>query len=96
MGVCQRVIEGKKKEMYSFKPKGICAKEILFEMDGDKVKDVKFVGGCEGNHVGIEMLVKGMEMDDVIKKLDGITCGPRKSSCPDQLACALRKYKEQM
>lgn len=77
-----------------FKPKGICAKNISLKVEGNKVQDVVFHGGCEGNHLGIENLVKGMEVDDVIERLKGITCGPRSTSCPDQLACALEEYKK--
>ncbi|MCQ4726858.1 TIGR03905 family TSCPD domain-containing protein [Anaerotignum faecicola] len=77
----------------SFQTKGICAKTINFNVENGKVKDVEFVGGCPGNHAGIESLVEGMEVDDVIKRLRGITCGHRESSCPDQLAVALEEYK---
>lgn len=77
----------------TFKTKGICARTINFDVEDGKLKDVEFIGGCEGNHLGIESLVDGMNVDDVIKKLKGITCGPRSSSCPDQLAVALEEYK---
>jgi len=79
--------------IYSYKPEGICAREILYEVEGTQIKNIKFVGGCQGNHIGIENLVKGMEIDEVIERLKGITCGHRDSSCPDQLACALEKNK---
>ena len=81
--------------MYSYKPTGICAQRIDFDVKDGKVKDVTFFGGCPGNHLGIESLVDGMEVDTVIEKLRGIKCGGRASSCPDQLAVALEKYKEQ-
>ena len=79
---------------YSYKTRGICASQINFDVQDGKVKDVKFFGGCTGNHIGIEHLVEGMNIDDVIEKLKGVTCGPRSSSCPDQLACALEEYKK--
>ncbi|MCI8342520.1 MAG: TIGR03905 family TSCPD domain-containing protein [Firmicutes bacterium] len=77
----------------SFKPTGICAREINFDVRDGKVRDVEFVGGCDGNQTGIESLVDGMDIDDVIKKLRGIKCGQKCSSCPDQLAEALEKFK---
>ena len=76
----------------SYMPVGICAKEIIFELEGTKIKDVTFVGGCVGSHNGIVSLAKGMEINDVIERLKGITCGRRDTSCPDQLAKALIEY----
>ena len=73
-----------------YKPKGICPREIQFEVKDGIVKEVKFVGGCAGNTVGISKLVEGMSIDDVIKKLEGIKCGAKGTSCPDQLAQALK------
>lgn len=74
--------------------KGVCAKSIRFEIgekDGRKiVHSVKYSGGCDGNHKGIESLVEGMYVDEVISRLEGIRCGFRASSCPDQLAQALK------
>lgn len=69
---------------------GTCSREITIELDGDKVKDVSFLYGCPGNLNGIKALVKGMKISDVIEKLEGITCGQRGTSCPDQLATALK------
>ena len=70
--------------------KGVCSQAIAIELDGDVVKCVEFMGGCPGNTQGISMLVRGMKVDDVIARLSGITCGSKSTSCPDQLACALR------
>ena len=67
----------------------VCAHAIEVEIEGDTVVYVKFSGGCDGNHKGIEKLVEGMKIDDVIRRLSGVTCGCRNTSCPDQLACAL-------
>jgi len=76
-----------------FEPKGICAIGIDFEVVDGKVADVKFTGGCDGNHKGINALIKGMPVDEAIERLSGVTCGPRSTSCPDQLAKALEQYK---
>ncbi|MBQ1688050.1 MAG: TIGR03905 family TSCPD domain-containing protein [Lachnospiraceae bacterium] len=77
-----------------YKTKGVCSSEIHFEIENDIVKNVTFVGGCAGNTVGVARLVEGMHVDDVIRRLEGIPCGFKKSSCPDQLATALKGYKQ--
>lgn len=74
---------------YQYTPKGVCARSIIVEMDGDVLKSVEFVGGCDGNHKGICSLVKGMKAEDIEERLSGITCGFRNTSCPDQLAKAV-------
>ena len=74
----------------NYKPNGICARAIRVCIDDDDtVTDVFFEGGCDGNHKGIISLCKGMKADDVIKRLEGIKCGFKNTSCPDQLAKAL-------
>jgi len=78
----------------SYKPEQVCAKEINFELEGNVVANVEFVGGCPGNALGLVNLVKGMEVHDVIEKLQGILCRHRTTSCPDQLAKALHEYVE--
>lgn len=75
--------------MSNYDTKGVCAKNIEFEIEGDIVKSVKFNGGCNGNLKGIATLVEGLKVEDVIKKLKGLTCGNKSTSCPDQLAKAL-------
>lgn len=75
--------------MSSYDTKGVCAKNIEFELEGDIVKSVKFNGGCNGNLKGIASLVEGLKVEDVVKKLKGLTCGNKETSCPDQLAKAL-------
>lgn len=70
--------------------KGVCSQMIKIEMDGDIIKSVSFQGGCHGNLQGIGKLVEGMHKDDVIAKLEGIRCGFKNTSCPDQLAQALK------
>jgi len=75
----------------TYKPDEVCAKEIHFELDGNIIKDVEFVGGCPGNALGLVQLVKGMEAESVIDRLQGILCRHRSTSCPDQLAKALKE-----
>ena len=77
-----------------FIPNGVCSRAIHVELDGDTIKTVEFVGGCNGNTQGIASLVRGMRVDDAISRMEGITCGQRSTSCPDQLAKALRKATE--
>ena len=74
-----------------YRTRGVCSQLIHFELDGDVVKNVQFLGGCHGNLQGISKLVNGMKVDDVIARLEGIRCGNKQTSCPDQLACALKQ-----
>ena len=74
-----------------YKTKGVCSSNIEFEIQDGCVKNVVFVGGCNGNTQGISALVEGMKVEDVIQKLEGIRCGMRSTSCPDQLAKALKE-----
>ncbi|WP_124067874.1 TIGR03905 family TSCPD domain-containing protein [Clostridium sp. E02] len=78
----------------NFKTNGVCSKEIKFEVDGNKVTNVQFVGGCSGNTQGVSRLVEGMDVNEAITRLEGIKCGFRPSSCPDQLSQALREYQK--
>ena len=79
--------------MIKYKTQGICAKEIYFSVKDNILQEVIFVGGCDGNHKGLCALVEGLPIDEVIAKLQGITCGNNNTSCPDQLAQALIEYK---
>ncbi|PNV60829.1 TIGR03905 family protein [Clostridium sp. chh4-2] len=79
----------------NFKTQGVCSREINFEVKDNKVVNVEFVGGCAGNTQGVARLIEGMNIDDAIARMEGIHCGPRPTSCPDQLAKALKKYKEE-
>lgn len=80
---------------YTYKTFGTCASKIEIEIDENEViKNVRFFGGCNGNLKGISALVIGQKMDDVISRLEGIRCGFKSTSCPDQLALALKKVKE--
>ena len=75
--------------MYEYKTKGTCSQRILFDIEDNKVKNVQFIGGCNGNLKGIAALVEGADIDDVITRVQGIRCGMKQTSCPDQLAQAL-------
>lgn len=77
--------------VYTYNTKGTCAKQIRVEVENGIVKDVEFVGGCSGNTQGIANLVRGMKIEDVIRKCKNIDCGGKGTSCPDQLACALEE-----
>jgi uncharacterized protein (TIGR03905 family) len=77
----------------TYKPTGVCSQEINIELDGDIIQSVSFVGGCNGNLQGIGALVKGMKVQDAIDRLQGIKCGFKSTSCPDQLAKALESMK---
>ncbi len=80
---------------YRYKPNGVCSSEMIFIIDeNNNIQDLKVIGGCNGNLKGISKLLKEMNIDDVINKLSGITCGFRDTSCPDQISKALLEYKE--
>lgn len=76
---------------YEYKTKGTCSQRILFEIEDNKVQNVQFIGGCNGNLQGISRLVEGMDVASVIEKIEGIHCGMKPTSCPDQLARALKE-----
>ena len=90
---------------FEYHTEGTCSRNIILEMDGDTIQSVQFIGGCNGhlqgiaaclcNLKGIAALVQGQKAQDVIPKIQGITCGPKPTSCPDQLALALQAYLEQ-
>ncbi len=79
--------------MYTYSPNGVCSQKITFDILDDKVVKVNFVGGCDGNLKGLSNLIEGMNIDDAIKRLHGITCGSKNTSCPDQLSKALQEAK---
>ena len=76
---------------YSYKTKGVCSMQINFDIEDNKVHNVRFLGGCSGNTQGVAALVEGMDVNDAIARMKGIKCGPRATSCPDQLATALEQ-----
>ncbi|MCL2593490.1 MAG: TIGR03905 family TSCPD domain-containing protein [Defluviitaleaceae bacterium] len=77
-----------------FNTTGICAKQIMFDVVDNKLTNISFAGGCNGNLKAIASLVEGMEIDDVVKKLKGIVCGSKESSCADQLVLAVEEWKK--
>jgi len=77
---------------YRYIPSNIvCSQEMIIELDGDIIKEVRIIGGCAGNTLGISNLVRGMKIEEAIKRLKGIPCGMRGTSCPDQLSIALEE-----
>ncbi len=82
--------------VYKYEPKGVCSREMAIDVEGDTIKSVKIIGGCDGNTQGVSILVAGMNIDDAIRKLKGIDCKGRGTSCPDQLARALEEIKAKM
>lgn len=79
--------------MMVYKTRGVCSREIHFDVKDNKVVNVQYVGGCSGNTQGVARLIEGMDIDEAISRIEGIHCGPRPTSCPDQLAQALKQYK---
>ena len=76
---------------HEYKTRGVCASKILFDLDGDTVKNIRFVGGCNGNTQGVARLAEGMKIDEVVARLKGVHCGMKPTSCPDQMAHALEE-----
>ena len=82
---------------YTYIPKGVCSRKMTVELNDDHtIQAVRVEGGCNGNLQGISRLVEGMDIDTVIERLDGIHCGMKETSCPDQLANALKKAREKL
>ena len=80
-------------EKISYTPNGVCSRKMDIEVEDGVIVDVKITGGCSGNTQGVSRLLVGMKVDEAIERLDGIHCGPRPTSCPDQIATALKEYK---
>lgn len=82
-------------ETFTYVPQGVCSNQFVLTVDNEnnKVKNIEIRGGCPGNLLGISHLLKGMDIDDVIEKFSGVPCGLKSTSCPDQIAQALRVYK---
>lgn len=76
----------------SYRPAGVCCSNIIFEIENDIVTNVRFIGGCSGNQQGVGALAKGMNVKDVVTRLQGIRCGSKPTSCPDQFAKALKEH----
>lgn len=79
-------------EKFVYKPKGVCSQSMTFEMDGNVVKKVTIVGGCPGNLLGISRILENKTIDEVVTSFQGVRCGAKKTSCPDQIAQALLSY----
>ena len=78
----------------TYRTQGVCSRSIYIELEDQTIKEVRFEGGCSGNTQAIASLVKGMNVQDAIERLEGIKCGFKNTSCPDQLSKALRKMTE--
>jgi uncharacterized protein (TIGR03905 family) len=81
---------------YTFRPKGVCSQQMNITVEDNRIQNLEVLGGCDGNLKGISSLIIGMPVDDVIARLDGIRCGYKSTSCPDQLAKALKQMKAEM
>ena len=81
-------------EEFEYIPKGVCSRKLMFKIENNNIVDFDVIGGCPGNLQGIRKLIKGMSIDEVIEKLEGTKCGMKPTSCPDQIATALKYYKE--
>lgn len=77
----------------TYRPKGVCSQLMDIEVEDGKIESVKVTGGCSGNLQGISSLLKGMNVDEAISRMEGIRCGLKATSCPDQIAQALKQYK---
>lgn len=80
--------------MYSYRPKGVCSQRMDIEVENGKILRVEVLGGCDGNLQGISRLVVGMDVDEAIRRMEGIRCGFKPTSCPDQLAQALKACRD--
>ena len=78
---------------YTYRPKGICASLITVDVEDNKVVSVDITGGCPGTHIGLDRLLRGMDVDEAIERMMGIKCGVKSSSCPEQVAMALSAMK---
>lgn len=80
-------------EIFEFKPKGVCSSKMVFEMDGDIIRNVTITGGCNGNLTGISRILRNKTIDEVEEAFAGVRCGMKPTSCPDQIAKALLEYR---
>jgi len=81
-------------KIFEYSPKGVCSSKMIFKIENNIIKDIKIIGGCPGNSLGVSSLIKNQKIDDVINKLDGIRCGFKNTSCPDQISNALKEFKQ--
>lgn len=80
---------------FEYTPKGVCSRKMIFEVEDGVIQNMEVIGGCNGNLKGISALVRGRQVDEVIELLDGTLCGMKPTSCPDQIAQALKAYKNE-
>lgn len=80
---------------FRYKPVGVCSIEMIFEIENNIVRKLRIIGGCPGNTIGISKLVENKNIDEIINLLQGIPCGNKGTSCPDQVANALKEYKNE-
>ena len=80
---------------YVYRPRGVCSREMRFELNGDTIEGLTVINGCHGNLQGIAALVKGRKVSEVIETLEGIKCGPKPTSCPDQIAQGLKAWQKE-
>ena len=80
---------------YSYRPRGVCSQRMDFELEDGKIRSVRVTGGCDGNLKGISQLLVGMDIDEAIKRMEGIECGRKGTSCPDQMAKALKAFQSE-
>jgi len=78
---------------FEYTPKGVCSRKFTIEVEDGKIGDITIVGGCSGNLQGLAALLKGMEVEDAIARMEGIRCGFKSTSCPDQMAQALKSVR---
>ena len=83
-------------ETFVYRPKGVCSREMRFEMDGDIIRNVTIVGGCAGNLLGISRIIKDKKISEVLDACRGVRCGAKPTSCPDQIAEALSEYARKL
>ena len=80
---------------YTYQTRGVCSRKITFDLEDGCVKNVRFLGGCSGNTQGVSVLVDGMNAEEAVRRLRGIRCGAKATSCPDQLAIAIEAAVKQ-
>ena len=83
-------------EVYNYKTKGVCSSNIKLVIQDDKLVDIEVTGGCNGNLKGIRSLIIGMKLNEIKEKLSGIKCGFKETSCPEQIASAIREYQGEL
>ena len=79
---------------FEYTPRGVCSRKMIFDIENGTIKSLQVIGGCDGNLKGISSLVKGMKVEDVIPRLEGIKCGMKPTSCPAQIALALKEFNK--